>query len=440
MKSLADNSFLRYFAFVVLYFAQGIPAGILIFGIPAWMAANGKTASEIATFVVIIGLPPSFKFLVAPLMDRYTYLAMGRKRPWVLFGQIGLVISCIFMAFVPDPLNNLNQLMLAGFVVTFFVGIQDVATDGLAVDIIPESQQARANGLMWGSVIISISISLALGTWLLNNYGFTASMLMPAVVIGIIMLVPIFLRERQGEKIMPWTTGTASPETKQLQLSNWTAIFKSLYGVLRLRNSLILILLLFITAGAFKYIFTLLPIFTVKELGWTNGEYSQYYATALLIGGICGMLLGGILIEKFGKIGMLNIYFFIMIFFIAVLSFSKTYWGDNTFIYLFMIAQNVLYSFVTICVNSIAMQCCWKKVSASQFALYMGISNLGQISLVAFIGPIKENFNWEITLFAFALILGLAWLVLQFLNIDTHKESVAALNKKDVENESLKVA
>jgi len=57
-----------------------------------------------------------------------------------------------------------------------------------------------------------------------------------------------------------------------------------------------------------------------------------------------------------------------------------------------------------------------------------------------FIGPIKENFNWEITLFAFALILGLAWLVLQFLNIDTHKESVAALNKKDVENESLKVA
>jgi len=252
-----------------LYFAQGIPAGILYFGIPAWMAANGKTASEIATFVVVVGLPPSFKFLVAPLMDRYTYLAMGRKRPWVLFGQIGLVISCIFMAFVPDPLNNLNQLMLAGFVVTFFVGIQDVATDGLAVDIIPENQQARANGLMWGSMIISISTSLALGTWLLNNYGFTASMLMPAVVIGIIMLVPIFLRERQGEKIMPWTTGTPSPETKQLQLSNWTAIFKSLYGVLRLRNSLILILLLFITAGAFKYIFTLLPIFTVKELGWT---------------------------------------------------------------------------------------------------------------------------------------------------------------------------
>jgi len=81
-----------------------------------------------------------------------------------------------------------------------------------------------------------------------------------------------------------------------------------------------------------------------------------------------------------------------------------------------------------------------KKFQRVNLLYIWAFQNLGQISLVAFIGPIKENFNWEITLFAFALILGLAWLVLQFLNIDTHKESVAALNKKDVENESLKVA
>ena len=97
------------------------------------------------------------------MMDRYTWLSMGRKRPWILLGQIGLVLSCVFMAYIPDPLNNLNQLMIVGFIVSFFGAFQDVATDGMAVDIIQNEQQPKANGLMWGSKIIGMSVSLARG-------------------------------------------------------------------------------------------------------------------------------------------------------------------------------------------------------------------------------------------------------------------------------------
>lgn len=323
MKSLSNSTFLRYFAFVALYFAQGLLYGMLLLSIPAWLAMNDKTPGEIAGFAVAVGLPPSFKFILAPLMDCYTYLPMGRKRPWILLGQLCLVLSCIYMAFMPDPLNNLNQLMIAGFVVTFFASFQDVATDGMAVDIIPIHQQAKANGLMWGSLIIAMSASLAGGTWLINKYNFSTAMLMLAVVIGIIMLVPLLLRERQGEKILPWTAGTALPETKQLQLTDWHSIFKSLYSVFSLRNSLLLAMLIFISQGAFNYMETLLPIFTVKELGWTNANYAQYYSTASLVGGISGMIIGGIMVDKFGKKKMMNIYFFSSIFFTTVLAFSK---------------------------------------------------------------------------------------------------------------------
>ncbi|MFZ1593427.1 MAG: hypothetical protein WAT27_15150, partial [Chitinophagales bacterium] len=135
--ALSENKLLRYFNFVALYFAQGIPEGMLALGIPAWMAMNGKTPGEISAFAIIIVLPWSFKFIAAPMMDRYTYLPMGRKRPWVLVGQLGLVLSCINMAFVPDPLNNLNQLMIAAFFVSCFGAFQDIATDGMAVDLIP---------------------------------------------------------------------------------------------------------------------------------------------------------------------------------------------------------------------------------------------------------------------------------------------------------------
>lgn len=427
--TLSDHTFLRYFNFIALYFAQGIPEGMLFYGIPAWMAMNGKTPGEIAGFAVACGLPWSFKFIVAPLMDRYTYLPMGRKRPWVILGQLGLIVSCIYLAYVPDPLNNLNQLMITGFVVSFFGAFQDVATDGMAIDVIPVNQQARANGLMWGSKIIAISVTLVLGTWVLNRFNFTTSILVLSLMIGFIMLVPIFLRERRGEKIVPWSAGLPSPESKQLQLTSFSSIFKSLYRVFSLRNSLIFALMVFIEQGAHNYMATLLPIFTVKELGWSNIDYSQFYSTAKLIGGIVGMLLGGILIDKFEKKPMLNIYFFGMVLTTAGLSFLKSYWTSTTFIYSYMIIYNVLYTFSCIGVFAIAMQCCWKKVSASQFTLYMTISNLGRIFLAALIGPINENFSWELSLFAFAIMISFSWFLLQLLNVNKQVESVQKLEK-----------
>jgi len=434
IASLSDNTFLRYFNFIALYFAQGVPEGMLAFGIPAWMAMNGKSPGEIAGFAVVTVLPWSFKFIVAPLMDRYTYLPMGRKRPWILLGQIGLIVSCIYMAYIPDPLNNIKQLMIAGFIVSFFGAFQDVATDGMAVDIIPADQQAKANGLMWGSKIIGMSLSLAVGSWLLNEYNFTIAILMLAVVIGSIMFIPLFLRERKGEKIAPWTSGEASHVTKDLQIESWRLIFQSLHKVCRLRNSLIIAFVLFISQGGFKYVSTLLPIFTVKELGWTNVDYSNYFATAKLFGGIAGMLIGGILIDKFGKKQMLKFYYLSSVFFIITLVLSKTYWDNKNFIFAFMIVQNVLYTFASIGIFAIAMQCCWKKVSASQFTLYMTIGNLGQMTFAALIGPIKENFSWQISLFAFAIFMALALFILQFLNIEKQIEKVAELENKELQN------
>ena len=169
---LSENPVLRYLSFSVLYIAQGIPEGITFFAIPAWLAMNGKSPKEIASFVAIIIIPWSFKILAAPLMDRFTILSMGRKRPWVIFGQLGLIISFLSIGFVNDPLNNLNHLMIVGFCISFFGAFQDVATDGMAVDLIPVKEQARANGLMWGSKTVGTALSLLIGTYLINTFGF----------------------------------------------------------------------------------------------------------------------------------------------------------------------------------------------------------------------------------------------------------------------------
>lgn len=437
---LSENPLLRYFNFIILYFAQGVPEGMLLYGIPAWMAMNHKSPGEIATFAVACGLPWSLKFILAPMMDRYTYLPMGRKRPWVILGQLGLVGSFINLAFVPDPLNNLNQLMIAGFLVSLFGAFQDVAVDGMAIDIIPDNQQARANGFMWGSKITGISISLAIGSWLLNKYNFTTSILVLSATIAVIMIVPILMRERAGEKLLPFTNGQASAESKKLQVDNWKLLFKSLFQVFKLRNSLILTIMLFVMQGAFNYMGTLLPIFTVKELGWTNVIYSENYAMAKLIGGIVGMIFGGILIERFGKRNMMNIYLILLIIATGILAFSSNFWTSTTAIYSYMMFYNILVTFATIGIFAIAMQCCWKKVSASQFTLYMTLGNLGRIVIAGLIGPISGHFTWHISIFSFGIFLMIALIAFQFLSVTGQIKKIAELEQKDLDASVLKMA
>ena len=431
LPALSEHTILRYFNFIALYVAQGIPEGMAFFGIPAWMAMNGKTPGEIGGFVAAVGLPWSFKIIVAPLMDRFSYLPMGRRRPWVLFGQLGLILSFIAMTFVPDPLNNLNLFMVAGFAVGFFGAFQDVATDGMAIDIVPINQQARANGFMWGAKIVGISGSLALGSWLLNKFGYSQAILMLSVAVFAIMFVPLFLRERPGEKLLPWSKGSTSFENEKMQITNWTEIFKSLFSVFLLRNSILMACVLFITQISFNFIATLLPVFTVQALGWTNLEYSQFFATASLIGGIGGMLIGGILIDKFGKIRMLNVYFFILIMLTTVFPFLNMYWKNYWVISSFMVIYQILYVFTSIGLFACDMEFCWKKISASQFTLYMTIANLGRIVGAKLLGPLKNLLSWEYTICSFGVMLALAWIIMPLIKINIHVKKIEELEMKN---------
>ncbi len=82
------------------------------------------------------------------------------------------------------------------------------------------------------------------------------------------------------------------------------------------------------------------------------------------------------------------------------------------------------------------MLCCWKKVSATQFTIYMTIGNLGRITGAKLIGPAKDQFNWEFTFSLFGALIIVVWIILQFLRINDHLDQVDALEKNFPENAS----
>ncbi|MUP45406.1 MFS transporter [Gramella sp. BOM4] len=428
-RSLTENSKARYFTFSALYTAQGIPEGITYFALPAWLAMNGRSAIEIASLVSVMLMPWSFKILIAPLMDRFTFLSMGRKRPWVIFGQLGLILSFINLGLVTDPVNNLSGLMIAGFLVNFFGAFQDVATDGLAVEVIPPNQQARANGLMWGSKTVGIALSLVTGTWLINNIGFSLAISSLSIAVACIMIFPLYFKERPGEKLLPWTAGKISQHSKKIQLKSWGRILKNLYRVVILRSSLILCLGIFLLGIMFGLVDTLLPIFSIQELGWDNSYFSNILSITTVIGGVLGMLLGGYLVDYFGKIKMLSIYLVFTTSLIATFAFMTNLWSSSMVAIAFILSYYTLYTFLCIGIFASAMHLCWKTVAATQFTLYMALSNMGRALGAGFLGVLKMHFTWEIVFLCIAFIPFLIIFIIQLIKFSTHRKRVKSFDR-----------
>ena len=432
LPALSESATLRYFSLAILYVAQGIPEGMTILGIPAWMAANGKTPAEIGGYTAIIFIPFSFKVLAAPFMERFTFLPMGRRRPWMILGQSGIAATFMAMSLLPDPLDNLTLLTALGFCLSVFITFQDIATDALVIDIVPLDQQARANAFMWGAKVVGTAASLASGTWLLNQYGFFAAIFSLSLTVVLIMSIPLLLRERPGERLLPWTSGAISPDAARLQLSSFTKIFGSLISALKLPDSVLLILSLFTMLTALAFMRTLFPIFTIQALGWSNQRYSSAYAATSLAGGIIGMLAGGWLVDRFGKLRILKVYLVLLIVITAVLAFSESEWNRRYFIEGYMMAFNTLFTFATIALFATAMSCCWKRISALQFTLFMAIYNLGQTAGAALIGPLRAHLSWPFTLLAFSVMAAVALAVIQFLDTSRHLARVERLEDKAV--------
>lgn len=178
---------------------------------------------------------------------------------------------------------------------------------------------------------------------------------------------------------------------------------------------------------------SVLPVFTVQELGWADTDYSQIFATANLISGILGMIIGGFLIDYFGKVKMISVYMSLLILLAAAMSSLKSFWQNDFFVTGFIVCFYILLTFTNIAIFASAMQLCWKRVSATQFTLYMAISNLGLAAGAALMGQLKGFLNWEYVILSYILFAGVILVLIRFINFEKHQRRVNELEVKYVE-------
>ena len=91
-------------------FASGLPLYLLISLVPAWLRTEGVSLKDIGLFA-LIGLPYTWKFFWAPVLERFQLPFLGRRRGWMLLTQVALFF-CI--AYLPFFDTGSELLLIAG--------------------------------------------------------------------------------------------------------------------------------------------------------------------------------------------------------------------------------------------------------------------------------------------------------------------------------------
>ena len=384
--ALSESRNLRFFVLFLLYFAQGLPFGLIDFALPAWLAQNGASAAEIGGVLAMIILPWTFKLAYGFIMDRYAFLAMGRRRPWIIVGQIGLVAAFVAMAIADPSVEQIGVIAAFAFAMGLASAFQDVAVDGLAVDILPADEIERVNGYMFGGQAIGVAAGAALSGYLIAYHGLPAAALVLAMIIAAILLLVIVVRERSCERLLPWTKGMASQRNLDLHLGAFGPIVRNLCAAMFTRQTLILVPALLAITAAWAIFLGLAPLFATNILGWEKATYSGWSGQANLVAGLACVFLFGAAASQWGARRLFIASALMASAGAAAMVALQDRWADPAILIGAIFLFTTLAFLRGVTTGSLAMRLCTPAVAATQFAVFMAILNLGRTIASASLG------------------------------------------------------
>ena len=130
---------------VLMGFSSGLPLFTLLQLLPAWLRSEGVSLASIGLFN-LTGVPYSWKFLWAPLADRYAPPLLGRRRGWALITQLGL-LGLLLSFGALDAATQAWNVAVVAVIVAFFSATQDIALDAYRRELLTDEELGPGNAL-----------------------------------------------------------------------------------------------------------------------------------------------------------------------------------------------------------------------------------------------------------------------------------------------------
>mgnify|MGYP000633144275 CR=1 FL=1 len=262
-----------------------MPLYLLLQLVPAWLRDSGVSLTEIGLFA-LIGLPYTWKFLWAPLMDRWR-LPLGLRRGWMLFAQISLIPTIGCLGYI-DPLDNTVTVVLMTVVIAVFSATQDIAIDAYRRELLPDQELGLGNSIHVQAYRISSLIPGSLSLILADLLPWGAVFWITAAFMLVGVGLSLSVSEPQRDEFQPMNLREAviAPFLEYL----------SRRGV----GSLALALIFMIAYKLGDNMATALSTPFYLDLGFSKTEIGLVAKNAALWPAIIGGIAGGLIMLRIG--------------------------------------------------------------------------------------------------------------------------------------------
>ena len=379
-------------------FTSGLPLFILISLLPAWLSSSGMDLKTIGLFA-LIQFPFTWKFIWAPLFDRFSF-GMGRRRGWLIIFQLLLLITICSFGFI-EPRSQLSVIAIISTVIAFFSASQDIVIDAYRRELLSDYELGIGNAIHVNAYKISSLIPGSLALILADSFDWKFVF----IITGLFMLPGIIMTLLIKEPLLKYGT----PKTLKEAVIEPFKEFKNRKGI---KGAFLILLFIFLYKIGDSMATALATPFYL-DLGFSMTEIGVIAKNAGLWPGIIGGLAGGIWMIKLGINRALWIFGFMQMF--ATLSFA---WlalsGDNNLI----LAITVGLEFFAAGLGTTAFiayiaKTTHPKYTATQFALFTGLASVPRTFTNASTGYLVEFFGWY-HFFIFCFLIAIPGMLLLF--------------------------
>jgi len=380
-------------------FSSGLPLYLLIQMVPAWLAVEGVGMAEIG-FFSLIQFPYTWKFLWAPLMDRYTLPFLGRRRGWLLLTQVCLLVGIAAMGFI-DPKISLGTVAYIAAAVAFFSATQDIVLDAYRRELLPDIELGLGNAIHIQTYRLAGLIPGALGLVMANYFPWHTVFVVVALFMGVGILMTLFINEAISEPQKPRTLREAVVEPFREFLARHgtaTALLILCFMVLyKLGDNM---------AVALQTAFFIDIGFGTEQIG-TIAKFSG------LIAAIVGGIVGGVVMIKLGINRALWVFGVVQLMSIAGFAVLADM-GPNPF----MLGVVVALEYLGVGLGAAALTAFMARTTnpafaATQLALFTALAALPRNIVSAITGIIVERVGWT-TFFLICMVCAIPGMLLLF--------------------------
>ena len=384
----------RLLCVLLLGFSSGLPLILTAGTLQAWYTDSGLSIVAIGS-LSLIGQPYVYKFLWAPLMDRYTF-GLGRRRGWILSMQLALVVGLMAMAF-SNPVRHPLVLAWIAVLVATFSASQDIAIDAYRTDVLKPVEYGAGAALNTLGYRLAMFISGALALILASAYSWRFMYVLMAVFMLVAGVVTLFSPEPKKPPATPTTLHEAV-------VLPWREFLKRPLAI-----AILVFIVIYKLSDAFAL--TLTTPFLLRGMRFSLVTIGSVAKVVSLVGSLAGVSIGGLCMSRVGLYRSLW-YFGILQILSNLLFCLLVIVGKNVVLMAtVMLAEHFCGSLSTVAFIAFLMSLCDERYTAAQFALFTALSAVGRVFVGPEAGLMVEHLGWLVFYFSTFLI-GIPSLVL----------------------------